>query len=94
MSDLIVSSQWDIVNTSLDTNYQEITYSRAIRGYLINSRGETDILMKKTDAATDYKTIKAGGERPMNLYMPASSNSLGWFRVATGTDVAEIMVFY
>ena len=94
MSDLIVSAQWDILNVELDGTYQEITFPHAVKGFRIKARGEQDILHKKTEAATAYSTMKAGTAEPFTVYLTGASNSLGWFRMAGGTDTAEIYVFY
>ncbi len=96
MSDLIVPSDWDIINFVLTATPQEITYTRAIRGFRIKARGETDILHRKTLAASAYSTIKAGTAEPFNMILNrnTSTQTLGFFSIASGSETAEVYVFW
>lgn len=94
MADRANGSDWGVINQELDTTYEEITYTRPIRGFRINARGETNILHKRKEADSNYHTIKAGTGEPFEFWLSNETPSLGWFKAETGTETVEIVVFY
>lgn len=94
MGDLAIGSHWDVINADLTSSYVEVTYGRAIRGFVVKARGEGNIRHKKLDADTKYVTIKGGTGHPFTVFLASSSSSLGFFATESGEDVLEGYVFY
>ena len=89
----IIYSDYDILNVTLTTTYQEVTDARILKGFLVASRGIDNILHKRREADSVYTTILGGTKFPLGIFFPTSSSSLGWFRSETGSFVMEVYVF-
>jgi len=94
MTDYSTGSDYDHINSSLTTTYTEITYAKPIRGFRIQSRGEANIRHKRRSTDTDYFTIKGGSLVPYTISDMVASSSLGFFATETGTETAEITVYF
>lgn len=94
MADIDVGTDWDIINTQLTDSYTEITYSRTIRGFRAQARGESNIRHKRRSTDSNYSTIKSGSQPPYTLLMNASTVSLGFFAAESGDEIIEIVVFF
>lgn len=94
MSDLQTSTDYEILNESVTTSYAEITYTKPIRGFRLQVRGNTVIYHKRKSADTNYVTIWPRTNVPYVFYTASVTPSLGFYKTATGTDTLEIIVFY
>lgn len=97
MSDIFAGSDWDVINTSLTGTYVEVTYTKNIRGFRVQARGEKDVRHKRKNADTKYVTIKAGSAAPYSVMLSPSdpaTTSLGFFAVASGSETLESLVFF
>jgi len=96
MSDLSTPRDWKTLNVSLNASYQEVKVGTNVifRGFRVQSRGESNILHKKLTGDTDYITIKGGISMPYTILGYFENGSLGFFATESGTEVAEITIFY
>lgn len=94
MSDLIIGTDWDVINFELTSDFQQVTYSRAIRGFRIQARGESDVYHKRRSSDSNYTTIKAGSNHPYEIVLLSATASLGYFSCASGSETLEIIVFF
>lgn len=94
MSNDISYFGWAILNQAITTSYAQVTYTRPIRGFRVQCRGDSVVFHKKLTGDTNYYTIKARTNHPYELYNMDSSPSLGFFRTEDGSDTLEIIVFF
>lgn len=94
MADIDVGQDWDIINTELTGDYSEVTYSRTIRGFRAQARGESNIRHKRRSSDSNYSTIKSGSQPPYTLLMNSGTVSLGFFAAESGSETLEIVVFF
>lgn len=94
MSDLSIGSDWDIINAPVTITYEEVTYTRPIRGFRIKARGEGNVFHKRKDADTKYCTIKGGTAEPFTVWLSQATSSLGFFATESGTETLEAYVFF
>lgn len=88
----LVGTDWDTINANLTTSYVEVTYVRAIKDFLVQARGDSNVRHKRRSADTNYFTIKAGGYADKKTILSDANfagSSLGFFAVESGTDVLE-----
>lgn len=88
------SYDWDVVNQGLTTDFAEVTYSRTVRKFRIQARGEITLYHKRRITDSNFITIKAGSNHPYEVLLNSSSVSLGFFATESGSDTLEGLVFF
>lgn len=98
MGVVIHGNDWDIVNLDITGSYTEATYTKPVKNFIINIRGDSSIRIKRLSADTKYFTIKNGGNMPVDLPISnagADACSLGFYATDGGaSDTIEFIVIF
>lgn len=94
---VFTGNNWDIINQAITASYVEVTYTRHVKNYLIQARGDSNVLIKRLNSDTKYFTLKSGSSASRDILLAspsADSASLGFFATDSGTDTLEVIVIF
>lgn len=98
-SHIISPTNYEIENFSLTSTYLAIEVDRDVKSFIVQNRGENDVLFKRNSTDTKYWTIRAGGSLGNEILMGVSSTdglttTVGYAAVTSGTATLEVIFNY